>query len=706
MIGLYLLSTSLLNILKIIKFGMSLRLEFRWIDYLSIFADSKYEYYYEFIGEYTRIYILEIENEIIQIFKDKRTEYFQTEYFNCNDKNEFHETIIKILNKNKINYKTHSEHTFKREYYDNNPEPFIIINNQTIQPYEEQQIIINKAYDYLLKNDKGLLILMCGVGKTLISLWISLKLNVSTILIGVPNILLLFQWLNEIKKIFGTINFLLVKNGIKTNDIIDFIKNNNKFVIITTYSSCYKVLKATNKINFIFDMKINDECHHLTSCEIKTEETKTFIEILNIKSIKQISLTATMKNIENIETISNDNIKYFGEIIDIKCLLWAIQKEIICDYIIQTIITDNQELKSMFKKMKIEGENDKRLFLSAYSTLQSICNNQSHHLLIYCNNLVNSIKIVEYIKLLLEYEYFIIPEIYFSEYNSTINDEIQENILENFNKSKFGIISCVYCLGEGYDNHIIDGVVFAENMSSNIRIIQSALRASRKNKNEPNKITKIIIPILNNNNDWLKNDNSDFLKIREIIYQMGLEDETIMSKIKVYKIDVSKKKQNINKNIMGDLGEYNDELTKSLRLLSTPRYALDITFEKARKIISDKNINFTSKNMYYELCEKDIRLPIDPEDRFRGNFNWIYYLSIPRIYYELDECIIKCKDYINKNPEIKKDHLDLDIINKNLCESDKKFPPYGLWVEYYKVKDLSEIIKIPNKQSKPKLDFS
>ena len=65
-------------------------------------------------------------------------------------------------------------------------------------------------------------------------------------------------------------------------------------------------------------------------------------------------------------------------------------------------------------------------------------------------------------------------------------------MLANFEKSKFGIISCVYCLGEGWDFPLLDGVVFAENMSSNIRIVQSALRASRKNKNEPNKITKIL----------------------------------------------------------------------------------------------------------------------------------------------------------------------------------------------------------------------
>jgi hypothetical protein len=73
-------------------------------------------------------------------------------------------------------------------------------------------------------------------------------------------------------------------------------------------------------------------------------------------------------------------------------------------------------------------------------------------------------------------------------------------------------------------------------MSSNIRIVQSALRASRKNKHQPNKITKIILPILNRD-DWLENnENPDLKKVREVIYQMGLEDETITQKIKVYEI--------------------------------------------------------------------------------------------------------------------------------------------------------------------------
>ena len=90
-------------------------------------------------------------------------------------------------------------------------------------------------------------------------------------------------------------------------------------------------------------MKINDECHHLTSINIQLAHTsKKYIQMLNIPSVKQLSLTATLKQLESMcddsIVVSNDNIEYFGEIIDRKCLLWAINENIICDYNIQPLL--------------------------------------------------------------------------------------------------------------------------------------------------------------------------------------------------------------------------------------------------------------------------------------------------------------------------------------------------------------------------------
>ena len=149
MIGLYLLTSKLLEKEETIKFGMSMRIEYRWIDYLVIFGDSKYVYYYEFLDNLTRERILEIEDEILQLHKEEMNELFQTEYFHCKDYNSFHQSIIKVLDKRRINYNSHNTHNFDRKQYDNKPELFKVqaINNKFI-PYIYQQEVLDKINNY------------------------------------------------------------------------------------------------------------------------------------------------------------------------------------------------------------------------------------------------------------------------------------------------------------------------------------------------------------------------------------------------------------------------------------------------------------------------------------------------------------------------------------------------------------------------------
>jgi len=578
-------------------------------------------------------------------------------------------------------------------------------------PRNYQISIINKSYDYFQTHSKGLLIIPCGVGKTLISLWITQKLQSNTILIGVPNKLLLKQWEQVICLLFPNTLYLIVSSGVNNANITQFLeRNRTKCIVITTYASAHKVYTATHETTFVFDMKILDEAHHLTSSNMTLDHTtKKYVQMLNVSHIKQLSLTATLKQIEEINdhqddtaVVSNDNIEYFGEIIDRKCLLWAINENIICDYVIQTIITKEEELEQQLVRFHIIEENDKRLFLSAFASLKSIHDQHSHHLLIYSNNQANSVKLIQYIKMLLDNDYFHIPDFYYSSYHSEITTKDQKEIINQFEKAKVGIITCVYCLGEGWDFPLLDAVVFAENMTSNIRIVQSALRASRKNSFEPNKITKIILPVLNKD-DWLENSNNpDLKKVKEVIYQMGLEDETITQKIKAITIEITPRDILVNRNNdceIDNFGEYDEELTNRLKLKTIKRTILGITYEKARKLITSKNIR--SKEEYFKLCEKDNRLTTEPEITYIGQYtNWIEYLSIPRIYYEVEVCIEKVDLLLSLHTYLKKHYLDLNILCRELCSLDELFPPFGLWEEYYNVPHLRNIIVIVNKKKK------
>jgi predicted helicase len=570
----------------------------------------------------------------------------------------------------------------------------------------DQTDIINLSLSHFQEHNKGLLVLICGIGKTLISLWISQDLAAHTILIGVPNILLLIQWEKVIAQLFPGSPCLIVKGSVNIDDISLFLnKNKGKCIVITTYASSHKVCSASLSANFTFDMKILDEVHHLTSHHIIKEEHKTYVKILEIDCVKQLSLTATLKILENKDCscdddllISNSNEAYFGKIITKRPLLWAIQNNIVCDYIIQTLYTNEDQLNTLALFITNQGnntsnddENDKRLLLSAYAGLKSIADGHSHHLLIYVNNKEHALKVNSYIEKLLSESYFSVDDLYCSNYDSSMNKDTQKNILTAFEKARYGIITCVYCLGEGWDFPLLDGVVFAENMTSNIRIVQSALRASRKNAKQPDKLTKIILPIINNSN-WLDNsNNSDWKKVREVIYQMGLEDETISYKIKVVRVDIPPKsgpykprpKPNPKPDVDGDL------LEQELRLKTVKRCALGTSYEKAKKIIAEHNVK--TKEDYYALTLRLNKLPDDPETAYKGVFtNWIDYLSIERVYYDLKTCKSKVAEYLANETSI---DFELTNIAKNLKSLDNKFPPCDLWCDYYDINDLTEIIK-------------
>jgi len=134
-----------------------------------------------------------------------------------------------------------------------------------------------------------------------------------------------------------------------------------------------------------------------------------------------------------------------------------------------------------------------------------------------------------------------------------------------------------------------------------------------------------------------------------------------------------------------------------LRLKTINRTALGTTYEKARKIISEKSVR--SKKAYYELCDRDIRLSKEPEVLYKEKFtNWVDYLGIPRIYYDFETCKKKVTEYLTASPELKRNYMDYSYLCNELCKMDPMFPESDLWVDYYRIKELSNIIAISNKK--------
>ena len=182
---------------------------------------------------------------------------------------------------------------------------------------------------------------------------------------------------------------------------------------------------------------------------------------------------------------------------------------------------------------------------------------------------------------------------------------------------------------------------------------------------------------------------------------MGLEDENINQKIKVYKIKVEKeikKKIKEEEDYDEEIGEYDEELTKILKLKIIKRSELYISYEKAKLLIKEKNIK--NKEEYYKISENDNRLSSNPEELYNGKFkNWIDYLSIDKKeYYDKEECKKMVYKYLQENLNIKNNNLDYEKITKELYKIDAKFPPNGLWIDFYNINHINEIIHIDKKK--------
>ena len=489
-----------------------------------------------------------------------------------------------------------------------------IENQNNLEARDYQIEVIDKLKKIYDKFDKFKLIWSCGLGKTRLSIYIVNVFKHKKILIGVPSVYLQKQFLKEILLIFpNEKNILCIGGDKKSTTNITQIQNHyeknsdDPIFIITTYCSCYLIVN-----NFEFDFKIGDEAHHLVG--IENAETKNYKLFHNIKSKKSLFMTATEKSINNKtnkETYSMNDVEKFGDYLDIKSVKWAIENKKITDYNLLVLSNSENEIDMIIKELNIEIKH-KNLFVSAFMSLKAINDyNKLTHVLVCCNKTNNSDIIKEYVDVLLDKNIFTnIDKNKF--YNNSLHTRKKINIYaENntneitlFKNSKYGIISSVYIFGEGFDLPKLNGVVFAENMTSDIRIVQTALRPNRIDPNDNKKISHIMIPYMESNDVMI--DNQSFNRIRMIISKLRNVDDSIEQKISIKKIINKKSKSNDENNFNNEykyeFEDENKELSKiKLRLIYGKALGSKNTEEQYEYNYVqqlNKELNINSKEMY------------------------------------------------------------------------------------------------------------
>lgn len=622
-----------------------------------------------------------------EIEKKMQNEFIDYNYYSGGGRELYFIEIIDLiepfLQNNNYNYYILTETEIHNLIHSNRVNYEKIQNNEfsnKIKPQDFQQEQLNKVSSIFASNNIIRLNWSCGLGKALMGVFIVREMNFSKVLICVPSIYLQNQMEKEILRIYPKKNNILKICGTDKNEIYNFIEKKNgvcKF-IISTYNSCYML---NDKI-FKFDLKIGDEAHHLVGIENEDIE-KSFISFHNIKSKKTLFMTATEKIVENKtekKCYSMDDETVFGKLLDKKTVCWAVENKKITDYYLLVLKNTEEEVNQIMNATNIDVNcTNKELFISAYMVLKSIKqNNNLTHVAIYTNKTENAELVKKYVDKILETNIIAIDknELYNNALHSKTENALNDEI-EMFKNTKYGIISCVYIFGEGVDLPRLNGVCFAENMESDIRIVQCALRPNRLEQGNPDKKAYIIIPYIDYD-DW-NNDNQSFNKIRKIVGKLRNVDESIEQKIHILSKQKNEtktiEKMEIITNIINDFhfDENENELLKlKLRLRQSKTLYSKFSEEQdeynyIRQL--NRELNIQSKEEYIEK-RLDHKMYIPQPDNYFCNkgvwTDWYDFIGV-----DTSQFIQSKQNWINF---CKKNNVSSMNDYETLCNKYKELP--------------------------------
>ena len=552
---------------------------------------------------------------------------------------------------------------------------------------EYQTTIINFSKNELLSQNKLYIELPTGGGKSYIVYNLFEYLKSKFIIIISPRKIVNSQnisqkYLQILKDKYSTFNYST------NNNFDEYLKSSHKKIVICCTQSINKIYERILS-NSITDIMIwFDEAHWGIEEWIDNLNDDIYSQfwLLNNNHIKYRIFTSASPNKAKI--LQNENI--FGKLyspLKVKELIDLNWLSGIKPYIYSENIKNVDNINYIISDF---NEKNRTFGFSYHNKQKNAFNFFYKHYIQYKSNKTN-----------------IKPFLLVSD-NFTIEKEpkLQEIVLEyNYRDIKIyetKIYSIGYVVSKysiGYDFNKLDFMCLSDPKLSIQDIKQCIGRGIRpdelgSNGSNKEKILIVSLPVYVD-----ENGDNRYEKIIEVLKYLLHDIE-----IPLEEIEFKNRCSNNIKNTKLKSNDYdgiNDVKSMLLNLLEldNKKTALSTTYEKARKIISNKNIK--SKESYYELCERDNRLSKEPEIVFKGQFtNWIEYLSIERVYYDLETCKNKVGEYLLLYPEIKKHYLDLSIVSNELCKIDILFPPNGLWVEYYNVKDLRDIITITNKKKK------
>lgn len=397
------------------------------------------------------------------------------------------------------------------------------------KPRDYQKEAIDSVITCYESNDRTNIVMACGTGKTLISLWTAEKLRPKSVIVFLPTLILMEQTIREWcqNQNFGEkISYLCVCSdqtiaessdedellvssselpfAITTDKerVVSFLNSSTPHtkIIFTTYQSCHIVAQSVQ--NFCFDFGVFDEAHRTSGLAGKKFSLGLSNENINIK--RRLFMTATPKIYDlksrndegDLLYESMDDVNRYGPRSFSLSFGNAVKRKIIAPYKVIVSIIDKSQVDdfSLQNGVTLVDSSELSTLLVAIqlSVLESIKKINASKVITF-HSRVRSAK-----NFASEESFGIskhLPEFKVFHINGKLSSSDRKYIIRDFANANKSLITNAQCLTEGIDVPSVDMVVFVDPKQSRIAITQAIGRAMRLPPNKEKECGYVLVPI-------------------------------------------------------------------------------------------------------------------------------------------------------------------------------------------------------------------
>ena len=401
------------------------------------------------------------------------------------------------------------------------------------QPLPHQDEALTKIAAGLGANDRATVVMACGTGKSLVSLWAAERLDGKTLLVLVPSLALvrqlLHEWLRETS--WRDFSFMCVCSDPTVakgaDDLVvhqadlDFPVTTDSAVVrqyldkpfagtrivFSTYQSAQVVAAGmptdADGQRRPFDLGIFDEAHKTASRD--GTRFSFALEDRNLPIRKRLFFTATprhydvrKKDKEGDSTLvySMDKPEIYGPVVHTLSFAEAARRDIICDYkVVISVVTSAMVDDHLLRhgEVVVDGDTVKARQVALQIALQKAVEKYGVSRIFTFHGSVKAARsftaedgegIVQHL-----------PDFTTLHVSGEMPTARREDQMKSFRQAQKAVMSNARCLTEGVDVPAVDMVAFISPRKSKVDIVQATGRAMRRSDATGKKFGYVMVPL-------------------------------------------------------------------------------------------------------------------------------------------------------------------------------------------------------------------